>query len=267
MGDEVGDVDGSIARMAKNAGAAVPRFLVPDLGSAGARVPLPRDEAHHLSRVLRLGPGARVSVFDGRGHEWLAEVLEAKGESVVVVLIEAETPAGEPVVPFDFVQALLKTAAMDEVVRDATMMGARRIVPLLTDHVAVRVTASSRAGSTERWRRIAVASAKQCRRAVVPEVVEPVTLGAWLDGPTPDLKMMFVEPSTGSRAVPMRTFFDAPAPADAALLVGPEGGWSRDEIALAQTHDCALVTLGALTLRADAMCIAAASAFRLVWEG
>lgn len=261
---EVGDVDGSIARMTKNSGGALPRFLVPDLDPSSGRARLPRDEAHHLSRVLRLGAGDRVAVFDGRGREWIAEIDDARGDAATVTLVEPGTPPPEPAVPFDVVQALLKGSAMDEVVRDATMMGARRIVPVITDHVASRLT--MRSGAVERWRRLAVASAKQCRRAVVPDIAPVRLLPDWMAGREGALRLMFVEPAAGTRAVRLRRFIGSPAPTDAALVVGPEGGWSRNEVELGERSGCALVTLGAITLRADATCVAAAAAFRLIWE-
>ncbi len=117
-------------------------------------------------------------MFDGRGREFDGRV-ELVERSRAVVAVGAELPAAgtEPAVAMSLAQALLKGDGMDQVVRDAVMLGVSRIVPLETgrcETTAKRVMAS---GRVARWQRIAVASTKQCGRTVVPEVMEPRTLG------------------------------------------------------------------------------------------
>ena len=158
----------------------LPRFYAPSLDPASREVTLPFDEAAHLTRVLRLGPGDVVAVFDGRGVEFRAEVARASRGQVTLALVEPITPAAEPAVRLALVQAVLKTEAMDDVIRDATMMGVSRIDPVITSHVAVGERAISSGRPVERWRRIAVASAKQCRRATVPVVADPRRFDDWL---------------------------------------------------------------------------------------
>ena len=88
----------------------------------------------------------------------------------------------------------------------------------------------------ERWRRVALASVKQSRRAVLPEIRVPLTLENALTEPAAALRMMLVEPTAGARAEPMSALQGAPAPSDATLFVGPEGGWAEDEWASAAAH-------------------------------
>src|SRR5687767_14907679 len=90
-----------------------PRFLAPDFDPAASEAWLPADESRHLTRVLRLDAGAVVSVFDGRGGEWLARVTGARDSEVTVAVLEPVEPAAESRVPFTLVQGLLKGAAMD----------------------------------------------------------------------------------------------------------------------------------------------------------
>src|SRR5688572_6704358 len=205
----------------------LPRFLVPDLGSEGESAVLPADESHHLARVLRLVAGERVAVFDGKGREFAAQVEHADRTRASVRLLAPIEPAPEPRVPFVLVQAVLKGPAMDDIVRDATMVGARAIQPVLTSHVVVK---NLKRAVTERWQRVALASAKQCRRAVVPEVGSTQPFQKWLESRENDLRLLFVEPSAGWHAVSPRSFIGQPPPASAAVIVGPEGGWSRAEI-------------------------------------
>lgn len=243
----------------------LPRFYTPTLDPAAAEVTLPPDEAAHLTRVLRLGTGDEVAVFDGRGVEFRARVARAGRGAVTVALVERVVPAAEAGVPLALAQAVLKADAMDDVVRDATMMGVARIDPLISGHVTVkeRVIASGR--PLDRWRRVAVASAKQCRRATVPAIAGPRPLADWLRDARDDWRLMLVEPGAATGAeTSMRALLERPRPASAAVLVGPEGGWGGEEVGLALASGCVPVSLGALTLRADAAPIVALGVLRFV---
>lgn len=242
------------------------RFHVPHLGRPGDTAALGSDEAHHLARVLRLRQGDRVSVFDGAGREFLAEVSSAARANATVTLLEPIEPPAEPRVPFSIVQGVLKGQAMDEVVRDAAMIGASSIDPIVTAHVAVKASLISRTETIDRWRRIALASTRQCRRAVLPRVREPSEFGGWLAAAEQAMKLLLVEPSARTSAVSFRALMAQRAPASAALIVGPEGGWTDEEIDAAVAAGCLPVTLGALTLRADAVALAAGCLFRFLWE-
>src|SRR3954462_3783206 len=171
------------------------RFFAPSLDPGDETVILPRDEAEHLTRVLRLGVGGTVGVFDGRGREFLARVVTADRRDVRVQLLSrVETPP-EPAVPVTLAQAVLKGEKMDDVVRDAVMLGVAAVQPIVTRRTEATVAALSRGGRLDRWRRVALASVKQSRRAVVPEIRLPLTVENWLDEPRSDLSLMLVEPS------------------------------------------------------------------------
>ena len=243
-----------------------PRFLAPEFDPAAPTAHLPPDESRHLTRVLRLGVGAFVSVFDGRGHECLATVAEAHDTRVTLTIVEPIAPVAEPGVSLTLMIAVLKGAAMDDVVRDATMMGAARIRPVLTEHVAVKPSVVLRAENVDRWKRVAIAAAKQSRRATIPEVAAPVTFDAAMSRDDPGLRLMFVEPSARQETRSVRSLLGQPAPSHLTLLVGPEGGWAAGEIDLATARGALPVSLGSMTLRADAMPIAAIAIVRLLWE-
>ncbi|HSC28743.1 MAG TPA: RsmE family RNA methyltransferase [Vicinamibacterales bacterium] len=253
--------------MTHDASRSEPRFLVGDLGQPGDEIALPAGEARQLTRVLRLGIGDTIVVFDGRGHEFSARVAGIGRDSATAVLITPLDPAPEPVIPFTIAQALLKGPSMDDVVRDAVMIGAEGIEPVVTAHVAAKPPLAARRAAVARWRRIAIASAKQARRAFVPAVSEPCTLAEWLGRERPGLTIICVEPSAGWQAASMRDLQGGPAPQAAALLIGPEGGWTREEIRAAADAGAVPVTLGSLTLRADAVALTAGALFRILWEG
>ncbi len=244
---------------------SLPRFYAPDLDSARSEVRLPAEEARHLTRVLRLSVGDEIAVFDGRGREARARVKQAARDHVLVDLIEPLDAAAEPGIAITLALAVLKPEAMDDAVRDATMMGVARIDPLITEHIAVKERALAGPRVVERWHRIAIASAKQSRRARIPVISAPAALDDWLRGSIESLRVLLVEPAAaGHEPSDLRTLADRPRPGAVAILVGPEGGWSEDERRRAIDAGCLPVTLGRLTLRADAVPIAAIALVRFV---
>ncbi len=235
------------------------RFFAPEIGPAGSAAPLPPEEAQHLIRVLRLSVGESVRVFDGRGREHVATVEALTKTDAIVRVGEAVTTAAESPVAITLAMALLKADKFDEVVRDATMLGASRIRPITTTRTEVPAARTSR---VDRWRRIAVSSAKQCGRAVVPPIDEPVTFSEFIGKPVEERLLMLVEPVLPGA---MSTRELGPAPPNAALLVGPEGGWAEAEHRLALECNATLVTLGPRTLRAEAAPLVALAVLQHVW--
>jgi 16S rRNA (uracil1498-N3)-methyltransferase len=224
-------------------------------------IALPDDEAQHLVRVLRLSVGDRIRVFNGRGDEWLATVDETGKRRVTARLTEPSRPAPEARVPIALAEAVLKGDKMDDVVRDAVRMGVTAILPLLTARTEIARAVIARSDRVARWQRIAVSSAKQCGRAVVPDVHPAARLGDVLrEWPS---CMMLVEPSVAHAARAVRA---VPAMDRVTLLVGPEGGWTPDEVAAALDGGATLVTLGPRTLRADAVPLVALTSLRVHWE-
>src|SRR5690348_6517036 len=154
----------------------LPRFFSEAIDAPAGAARLSEDEARHLAQVLRLRAGDDIHVFDGAGREYLARVERIHRDGVDLRLIGPRPAAAEPRVALTLAQAVLKGDKMDEVVRDATMMGAAAIEPLVTEHTLAHVKPGR---APERWRRIAIASAKQCGRAVLPSIGPGRTLVEW----------------------------------------------------------------------------------------
>jgi 16S rRNA (uracil1498-N3)-methyltransferase len=243
----------------------VPRLYMPSLDPRGTVVSLPEDEAGHLRRVLRVTAGAAVRIFDGRGLEVEARVASVDRSGVTVELGDPVVAVPEWSVRVTLAQAALKGDKLDDVIRDAVMMGVTSIQPMVTARTEVPAAAFSRGRRLERWQRIAVSSAKQCGRAVVPPVLAPCSLAECLDGKAPGPVLILVEPAAApSSAAGVRPA--AAAPASATVLVGPEGGWTDEEVALALSAGCLPVSLGPRTLRADAAAVVALSVLQYVWR-
>ena len=241
------------------------RFYASDAHDVGSEIALPDDEAQHLSRVLRLQAGDSLAVFNGNGLEFAATVA-AVTKSRVTVRLEASV-AAKPELPIalTLAQAVLKGDKMDAVVRDAVMLGFSAVQPIVTERTEVSLAALSRGDRRERWHRIAVSSAKQCGRAVVPVIAPAVSfegLASLAHLPSP--LFLLVEPGA-SAATTAVDGVDGPAPAAATVIVGPEGGWTVDEVRRCAGHAHPL-GLGPLTLRADAAAVVAATALLTHWK-
>jgi 16S rRNA (uracil1498-N3)-methyltransferase len=205
-------------------------------------------------------------VFDGRGHEYLARVDSAARRQVLVTPLEPVPPAAEPSVPLTLAQALLKGDRMDNVVRDAAMLGVVAVRSIVSSRTETQAVQRHRACRAERWERVAIASVKQCGRAVVPEVSPPVALDRYLASETSACRIVLVEPRAS--VVPPHAFEvrgHEPKPPSAALLVGPEGGWTDQELGAAVERGFRPLTLGPRTLRADAAPLAAISVLQFLW--
>jgi 16S rRNA (uracil1498-N3)-methyltransferase len=236
------------------------RFYVPDLPHEGALVALSDEEARHLTQVLRLALGDDVRVFDGRGREHLARVEVAARQRAEVRVGPQAVAAPELPLRLTLAASLLKGDKFDDVVRDAAMLGVDVVCPLVTARTEVPAARTGKVSRVERWKRVALNSAKQCGRAVIPEVDEPQALAVRLVN-LPRPLIALVEPSLGARPDEL-----PPRPDTATVLVGPEGGWAPAEIDALAAAGAILISLGGRTLRADAAPLVALAVILTEWK-
>jgi len=239
------------------------RFYAPQAASMPADkiVTLGRDETRHARNVLRLKPGDDVYVFDGEGHEYRCRLAAFQRHAARLDLIETVEPA-RPESPLNLTLAvaLLKGEKFDLVVQKATELGVTQLIPIVTARADVRIRDERDAErKLERWRRIVLESIKQCGRAQlmkidVPEIFESVlTITEDDDHP----KLMFAE-RDGSPLSKVAAGLSS-RPKKVTALIGPEGGWTDDEISKARKQDWKIVTLGGRPLRAETAAIAIAA--------
>jgi 16S rRNA (uracil1498-N3)-methyltransferase len=241
------------------------RFFAPAAHDPGDEIDLPREEAEHLARVLRMKAGDSLALFNGRGDEFAAVVAAVTKSRVTVRLTGRATARAELRVALTLAQAVLKGDKMDGVIRDAVMLGFAAVQPIVTTRAEVSLSALSRGDRHERWHRIAVSSAKQCGRAVVPAIAPPIAF----DGPAslahlPSPQFILVEPGASAHTATVAGTAPEP-PAAATLIVGPEGGWTPEEVQRCEGHAHPL-GLGTLTLRADAAAVVAAAGLLAHWK-
>ena len=209
-------------------------------------------EAKHLLRVLRMREGSTLTAFDGEGSEWPATVTLASATTATLTLGAKTTTNRETPVDVTFAMGIPKGETLDAVVRSVTELGARRIVPLLTER-SVPDTLSDH--KLTRLRRINDDACKQCGRNEPPEVTAATTLVDFLASVQAQERWIFGLAATDP--VPPAT----ETVSSAALLIGPEGGWSPEEIAAAQDAGFFAVTLGPRVLRVHTAAIAALTAY------
>ena len=219
-------------------------------------ITLGADEARHLREVLRLKKNDVVYVFNGAGREFRCIVESARRESAEL-RIDSEVPAKpESQLQLKLGVALLKGEKFDLVVQKATELGVQQIVPVITRHADIQLRDESDASKrVARWQRIALEATKQSGRAVVPEVNTPVSFESFLAGTKDaELCLMFSERGGGGLWL-----ISGRAPLSVVVLVGSEGGWSKEEIQRAREEEFHVITLGGRILRAETAAITAAA--------
>jgi 16S rRNA (uracil1498-N3)-methyltransferase len=211
-------------------------------------IELPREQAHYLTGVLRLGPGDPVAVFNAGDGEWLA-YLTAVSKKHVSIRCERRVSDVTPPPDIDYVFAPLKHARLDYVVQKATELGARRLRPVITQRtIAERV-------NLDRMKANVIEAAEQCNLVFVPEVHEPVKLPKLLETWEPGRALVYCD-EKAEVANPMEAL--KPLKTPAAVLIGPEGGFTDDEKALLKSLPfVTAISLGPRIMRADTAAVAA----------
>ena len=237
-------------------------FAPPESFSREQTVTLSGDEAQHMRGVLRLKPGDEVFVFDGEGNEYRCRIESLRRDEAALAVLE-KLDAKSPESPLEIVLALglVKGEKFDLVVQKATELGVARIVPVMTKLSDIRLRDERDAARrTLRWRRIAQEAAKQSGRAVVPTIDEPVTFDSLLEncstGEGSALCLMFAERDGEGL---MEAIEAVQRPQSVTALVGPEGGWTDEEIESARRAGWRIVTLGGRILRAETAAITVAA--------
>lgn len=243
------------------------RAYAPHAPADAAEIRLGPEESHHLVVVNRCRRGDPVVAFDGRGREWRCECLDP-AKSAALLRVHATQQALPRPFALTLAQALPKGATMDEIVRQATELGAVRVVPLLTERTQVHFDGDRAEKKLEKWRTTAIEAAKQCGNPWVPEIAPVQKLDAFLAAVGQggaagyDLKLVA---SLHAGAKPLRVAIGAwrathgRNPERVLWLVGPEGDFSPAEMTACVMAGVVPVTLGPLVLRCDTAAVAALS--------
>jgi 16S rRNA (uracil1498-N3)-methyltransferase len=238
-----------------------PRIFVPEPLVAGSVMALPAQAGVHVSRVLRLRPGAALTLFDGRGGEHAGELEDGGGRQVRVrvgshAALERESPLATTLL-----QGVARGERMDLIVQKATELGVTRIVPVLAERSVVQLEGERLAQRTAHWREVAISACEQCGRNRVPEVQPALRLReACGVAPEHGARKWLLDPgATRALADVVRADAAAGTLRACVLLVGPEGGLSEGELVVARELGFAGVTLGPRVLRTESAALVALS--------
>ncbi len=235
-----------------------PRFYLAERLPAQGELSLPDAIAHHAFRVLRLREGDAVVLFDGHGGEARAR-LALRGKTGFAVIEEYDAVERESPLAVVLVQGLAGGDKMDWIVQKAVELGVAGVVPLAAERSVLKLHGERAEKRREHWRQVAIAACEQCGRNRVPEIVPVATLAAWLAAHRDVAKFVLMpggEHGVAGLVRPEGVLY---------LLIGPEGGWSEDELALCRAAGCIGLRFGPRVLRTETAGLAALAALQTVW--
>lgn len=229
------------------------RFFLPTIPDVGPAI-LDGSEAHHLSHVLRITSGTEIEVFDGRGRSAAATVTRV-GKRDVELLLQGSRFTTPPTPELTLAVAAPKGDRLDWLVEKSVELGVRRLIPLIT----TRSVADPREGKLDRLRQAVIAACKQCRRDHLLEIQTPVRWTEFLAGLSRPDSCWIAHPG----GVPIAALLPQADSLPLTAAIGPEGGFTDEEIAAGLQRGASLVSLGDLILRVETAAVAVASLVRL----
>lgn len=223
----------------------------------GQTIELDRNASQHVCKVLRLEVNAELRLFDGKGNSVTATLLSVSAKHAQVLIKTEIFEETESPLRIHLGLGISKGDRMDYAIQKAVEVGVHTITPLLTEHTMVRLDEKRKAKKIRHWQGIILSACEQCGRSYLP-LLNPVTLlDAWLSHKT-QCKIVFDTES----AQPLSQLEPAE---EISILVGPEGGLSRDEILQAHAHDFNSIKLGPRILRTETAVVSACSALQTLW--
>jgi len=240
------------------ANGKMPRFYVPIALSEGHSVTLPEGVARHVTRVLRLGAGAPLVMFDGQGSEAGVRLAEVSRKQATVNVEAVWAGRFESPLQVHLGQAISKGDRMDYAIQKAVELGVAAITPLYTRRGDVRLKGEREAKKLAHWQAVAASACEQSGRATLPPVHPPLSLDEWLVQRDEPLRLM-LHPATESGLQAKGP------PTAAALLIGPEGGLASDDIEAARAASFIPLTLGPRVLRTETAPVVALTLLQHLW--
>jgi len=210
-----------------------------------------KTEAHHIRDVMRLKKGDMVDIFDGNGREYSCFIEEVRKGEVIIKIKEELSPEHDAPFHITLYQAVPKKAKMDFIIEKTVELGVARIVPMITDRTVPESKDFSK--KAERWKRIGMASSKQCGRRILPVISDITDFNSALIGSKQKDIAIFASLDKGSK--PLKGILRGLAHKNIAVFIGPEGDFSPREISMAKENGCRMCSLGNLILKSETAAI------------
>ncbi len=212
--------------------------------------------SHHLTKVLRFPQGKSITLFNGDGFNYTAEVLKAK-KDCVVKLLNKEENLSESKLNLTLAQGVTKGEKMDFLIQKSIELGVNKIIPILTERCVVKLKGDKLKKRQLHWQKIAIGACEQAGRSVIPEMATPISLDEFLQQSNANGFVLH------HRAE--QTLMGVPPTNEATILIGPEGGLSKAEITQATQAGYQSLLLGSRVLRTETASLAAIANMQLLW--
>lgn len=234
----------------------MPRFFTQDITEAGGCIT--GEDAKHIAKVLRMKVGDELTVCDTKGRDYDCMIEEIGAREVRLKVLSVAPSQSEPDVRVHLYQAMPKVDKMETIIQKAVELGAASITPVMTRRCVSRPDAKSMDKKLVRYNRIALEAAKQCGRGVVPPVLPLLELPQALEQmQRTGCPILFYENATAPAKQVIAKARESGKELEIAVLIGAEGGFDEDEVALAREHGCHILSLGKRILRCETAPLAA----------
>lgn len=214
--------------------------------------------AHHLTNVLRLKSGDNFIGFDGEGHEYDAQITSIEKRRVRAKLTPKTSDNLESNLAIHLVQALTKSDKMDYIIQKSIELGVTKITPISTKYTDVKLDSARQAKKHHHWQQIIISACEQCGRSWLPNLESVTTFEASLL--QDQSRKIILHPETAAPLTSLK-MDDSPI----TIIVGPEGGFSQDEVNFAKQHGATSIQLGPRILRTETAGLAAIAAVQTLW--
>lgn len=235
----------------------IPRIYHPEPITPGQELTLSEDAANHVGRVLRMGAGQALHLFDGSNQLFDAEIVHADKKSVRVNVLKGEIADRESPLHLHLGQVMSRGEKMEFTIQKSIELGVNVITPLFSERCGVKLDAERLSKKIQQWQKIAIAACEQCGRNRVPEIRPAMDLEAWCAQQDEGLKLNLhprAEHSINTLPLPVERV---------RLLIGPEGGLSADEIAMTARYQFTDILLGPRVLRTETTALTAITALQV----
>lgn len=236
----------------------IPRIFHPEPLLENSRITLAQGAARHVATVLRLGPGAPITLFDGRGGTYPANLLQVGKREVTAEVGQHRGDESESPLEITLAQGISKGERMDFTIQKAVELGVKKIVPLSTERSVVNLKGERKEKKQAHWQGVIISACEQCGRNTLPELLPMQSLSAWLNH-TPAGEGLLLD-HRGEK-----TITSLAGPTKLTLLIGPEGGLSEQERESAYKAGYQGIRLGPRILRTETAALAAMAALQSHW--
>ena len=232
----------------------MPKFFIdpptaPGEDSIGAQVTIDGEDAYHLTRVLRVKPGEKVTATDGQGHLYELALTTVTPEAVHGEVIAVTADHSEPEIKITLCQSILKGEKMDWVLQKGTEIGVSAFVPFLSARTVARPTPPQFGKKQERWQKIVTAAAKQSGPGIIP-AVQPILAGEQLSALFASSVTLVAWEGETIRSL-RQVLAGREQPKEVVLIIGPEGGFAPEEVEMFTNQGALSISLGSRILRAE----------------